>query len=174
MINTEMEKGVVNLQNFVQRHYFGKYRAIVRKVDPKTGKIKAEVPALYGEKMLSPWAMPSMPFAGKKHGVVFLPEEGDGVWIEFEAGNPTVPIWSGFWWGENEKPGPIDEKVRGIITSSDLRFIMDDAKKEIALSHPGGAKITLSDKGITLEFKSASITLSSSGINMNNGAFEVK
>ena len=42
------------------------------------------------------------------------------------------------------------------------------------LSHPGGATITLDDKGITLKFNAASVVLSATGVKFNDGAFEVR
>jgi hypothetical protein len=173
MSTPDLERGVIDLHNFLRDHFFGKYRGTVKEVDQQTARIKAAVPAIYGTGV-SPWAMPCLPFAGKKHGVAFLPEVDDGVWIEFEAGDPDVPIWSGFWWGDNEMPDSLAENVRGIITSEGLEFILDDKNKEIKLVHPGGAEIKLTQNDITIKIGQKSIKLSSSGINMNDGALEVK
>ena len=85
---------------------FGKYRGTVSTVGTADdlGRIKAFIPAVLGEHKESIWIEPAVPFAGNKHGIMFLPEQGDGVWIEFEAGHPWLPIWTGFWWGKNQKP----------------------------------------------------------------------
>ena len=48
--------------------------------------------------------MPSLPFAGPMHGLALLPEVSDGVWIEFEGGDPPRPIWSGCWWRATSAP----------------------------------------------------------------------
>jgi hypothetical protein len=166
MSSADMEKGIVDLHNFINQHYFGKFRGTVEEIDQQNAMIKAKVPVIYGE-ALSPWALPCLPFAGKKHGIAFLPEVGDGVWIEFEAGNPDVPIWTGFWWADGETPAAIAENVRGIITSKDLQFILDDKKKEIRLVHPGGAEIKLAESEILIKIGQSSITLSSSGVDIN-------
>jgi len=85
----------------MQRLY-GKYRGICRdNNDPrKVGRIRAEVPFPLGTgpDAWSVWAWPSLP-----PGVFDVPNEGDGVWIEFEAGDINSPIWSGIWYkGDGE------------------------------------------------------------------------
>jgi hypothetical protein len=156
------------------RHY-GKYRGLVRDVDDplKLGRIRASVPSVYGDQD-SPWALPAVPFAGPAHGLVLLPEVDDGVWIEFEAGDISRPVWTGFWWGSDEMPDPQGEKVRRLVTPNGLTLAMDDDQSTITLSHPGGAKITLTQSGITLEFSSAKLELTASGVSVNSGALEVR
>lgn len=80
-----------------QGKYLGKFRAIVRDHhDPHMrGRIRAEVPYPLGtgEENWSVWALPC--FAP---GQFYIPEEGQGVWIEFENGQASMPIWSGIWY----------------------------------------------------------------------------
>ena len=99
MMTSDMEQKIVELAEFQRGRYFGKYRGLVQDVDDpeNMGRIVAQVPEVYGEEY-SPWALPSVPFAGQNHGFVVLPEVGDGVWVEFEAGDPSRPIWTGCWW----------------------------------------------------------------------------
>ena len=35
-----------------------------------------------------------------------MPEVQVGVWIEFEAGDASRPIWTGCWWASGEMPDP--------------------------------------------------------------------
>lgn len=74
---------------------FGKFRGtVVNTQDPQQrGRIQAHVPALAGREMTS-WALPCAPaqfFA--------VPVVGAGVWIEFEEGDPSLPVWTGCRWG---------------------------------------------------------------------------
>ena len=80
--------------------YFGKYRGtVVNNIDPlKMGRIQIMVPDVLGL-IPSTWAMPCLPIAGKQMGMYAVPQIGDGVWVEFEQGNPDYPIWVGCWWG---------------------------------------------------------------------------
>ena len=48
--------------------------------------------------------MPCVPYAGPKVGFAFLPEIGSGVWIEFEGGDVSYPIWVGGYWRAGEFP----------------------------------------------------------------------
>ena len=70
---------------------FGPYRGIVTDNEDPSGlmRIRARVPDVFGE-LDTPWAMPCVP-----PGVTSVPEMGAFVWIEFEAGDPSHPIWMG-------------------------------------------------------------------------------
>jgi hypothetical protein len=88
MYTHDHERLLVDVAEQTRSRYFGKYRGLVQDVeDPETlGRLRAQVPEVYGDAD-SPWAFPVVPFAGPNHGLVLLPEVGDGVWIEFEAGD---------------------------------------------------------------------------------------
>jgi type VI secretion system secreted protein VgrG len=92
------------LQQLIERldnRYYGKYRGYVSNVtDPEnTGRIKAYVPRLLGEAETG-WCMPCTPYAGPDQGLYAIPDVGAGVWIEFEGGDLSRPLWSGMWWGK--------------------------------------------------------------------------
>jgi uncharacterized protein involved in type VI secretion and phage assembly len=48
------------------------------------------------------WALLCELYTGNGSGAYTVPESGAGVWIEFEAGDVSRPIWSGCWWAENQ------------------------------------------------------------------------
>lgn len=78
---------------------FGKYRGfVVDNNDPmKLRRLKVKVPALFGDEVLD-WAWPCEPYGGLGEvSFVAVPPVGAGVWVEFEAGDPDSPIWSGCW-----------------------------------------------------------------------------
>jgi uncharacterized protein involved in type VI secretion and phage assembly len=82
--------------------FHGKYRGRVEdNNDPlKLGRIQALVPAVDGT--TTNWALPCAPYADPHAGVLLLPPVGSLVWIEFEAGDPNSPIWSGCFWERTE------------------------------------------------------------------------
>jgi len=84
---------------------YGKYRGTVSNVlDPlNQGRLMAFVPEVLGE-MPSGWATPCAPYAGILSGFFSVPSVGAGVWIEFEAGDVSRPIWSGAYWAAGEQP----------------------------------------------------------------------
>jgi hypothetical protein len=91
------------LQQLVDRldqRYYGKYRGYVHRTDDplKLGRLQAIVPRLL-EDTPTGWAMPCTPYAGPDQGLYVVPELGTGVWMEFEGGDLTRPIWAGMWWG---------------------------------------------------------------------------
>jgi Type VI secretion system/phage-baseplate injector OB domain len=145
--------------------FWGKYRGIVTDVSSgdDLGKVTVQVPDVYGADVTM-LAWPCVPFAGPNHGFVVVPEVGDGVWVEFEGGDPSHPIWVGCWWAQNDMPSPSDTNVRTWITSGGLKVVLDDGQSQLSLLHPQGASIVLSDSDITLSIGSTSIKLESSGI----------
>lgn len=101
--------------------FFGKYEATVTDVDDplEIGRVRAIVPEVLGRDVESGWALPCAPFGGgKDRGVLFLPEVGDTVWMEFAAGDIERPIWSGAFWGAPESVGQQDDL--GTATGSEL------------------------------------------------------
>ena len=121
----------------------------------------------------SPWALPSVPFAGAAHGLVLLPQVDDGVWIEFEGGDPSRPIWSGAWWANDELPDPGAPEVFALVTPGGHQFVLDDENSEIRLVHSGGAELVMTDDSITISIGGKQIELTSSSVNINEGSLEV-
>lgn len=84
--------------------FFGKYRGkVTDNKDPLSlGRIQALVPGVFG--MVTNWALPCAPYAGDQVGFYAIPPIGAVVWIEFEGGDPTYPIWSGCFWQTGQVP----------------------------------------------------------------------
>ncbi|WP_419993646.1 phage baseplate assembly protein V [Streptomyces boninensis] len=112
--------------------YLGKYRGrVAANDDPlQIGRIQVNVPDVLGREA-STWAMPCFPMTGPEAGVIAVPQVGAGVWVEFEQGDPSFPIWTGGWYG-NRDEAPDDAVVRS-------------PDHVIVLQTPGGHKIVLSD-----------------------------
>jgi hypothetical protein len=171
----QLEDLVAELAEGQRNRYFGKYRGLVTDIsDPdQLGRIKATVPAVFGENATSPWAMPCVPFAGPDHGLVLLPVVGDGVWIEFEGGNISHPIWSGCWWSSGQMPSPHGETVRLLATTAGRKIVIDDDADEISIIHPGGGEITITADEITLSLGACQIKITATEINLNSGMVKV-
>jgi hypothetical protein len=92
--------------------FFGKYAGVVTdREDPKKiGRLRALVPEVFGKDEPCGWALPCAPWGGgKNRGFFAVPEKGDTVWIEFEAGDPMRPIWAGTFWGAPDSGGGQDD-----------------------------------------------------------------
>ena len=163
--------------------FFGKYRgSVVSNVDPLgKGRLLVSVPDVFGL-LPSSWAMPCVPLAGLQMGILPVPPQGAGVWVEFEQGNPEMPIWVGFFWG-------------GTAELPATAKMLTPAVPALLVETTGKTKVVVSDtpvtpmkgSGVLLQSQSAAITVDTSGVtitaptinltglvNINNGALVVK
>jgi len=172
MQNSELEDHLVELSEWRNSSYFGKYRGLVESVEEgdDLGIISVKVFDVFGPVFVLEKVRPCSPFAGSKHGFVAIPEPGDGVWVEFEAGRMSLPIWTGFWWANGEIPEPKGKLVRSFITTKGHKLLLDDDANEVKLLHAGGAEINLTDSDITVKIGDSSIQLTSSDITLQVGA----
>jgi uncharacterized protein involved in type VI secretion and phage assembly len=164
--------------------YYGIYRGTVtNNIDPlQTGRILAIVPDVSGV-VPTTWAMPAMPIAGKQMGVYVVPQIGAGVWIQFEAGDPDRPVWTGGWWGNvAEVPALALAGVPGnpnIVIGSTLQnsIVVSDLPGPtggIMLKSTTGATLIVNDTGIYIQNgKGASIVMTGPTVTINNGALVV-
>ena len=171
----EFEDRFVELAEFMRTHKFGKYRGIVTDVaeGDDLGYISVIVHEVFGEEFELPRVAPSVPFAGKDHGLVALPEIDDGVWIEFEAGNISKPIWTGFWWADGEMPEPKGKLVRTFITTAGNKLILDDDESEVILLHSDGAEMKMTGSDITLSIGNAKVKMEDGNISLQVGETEM-
>lgn len=168
------EQLIGRMAEFTRQKFFGKYAGVVTDVnDPENmARIKVKVPALL-EDNESLWAMPAVPFAGEKHGLFLLPEVDDSVWVEFEAGSPDRPIWTGCWWRKGELPDPKTTRARVLATSSGHQLVLDEDAKKIRLKHSGGGELLMTDDEISITLGQCSIKIGKSEINVNNGMLKL-
>jgi uncharacterized protein involved in type VI secretion and phage assembly len=127
--------------------YYGKYRGLVSdNNDPRNlGRVKASVRELLGD-VDAGWALPCLPYAGNGEGQFTVPPVGAGVWIEFESGDLSRPIWSGCWWGEGQLPSDnagtaATPPLKIIRSETGLMVTMDDDSQTITVSDSGGSNM---------------------------------
>ncbi len=170
----QAEQLIGDVHEWRRSRFFGKYRGTVKEVldGDDLGKLIVNVPDVY-EDQDSPKAVPCVPFAGPGHGFLVLPETSDGVWVEFEEGDPSRPIWTGYWWADGDIPDPKGPNVRAVVTKQNLKIVLDDDQKQLQILHPGGGEITMTDSSVVIKFGSKKIEISSSGVDVNDGAFKV-
>jgi hypothetical protein len=162
---------LIDVLERLRNRFFGKYRGVVVDVDAATMRVKASVPAVLGQQTCG-WARACVPFAGPKMGFAFLPAIGTGVWIEFEAGDVSYPIWAGCYWHDGEPPSDATASVLAIVTKASQKILLD-AGGTITVSDQNGNTITLDSSGITLQGGGQSVALGSAGVSINNGALGV-
>ncbi|HEX7151250.1 MAG TPA: phage baseplate assembly protein V [Thermoanaerobaculia bacterium] len=137
-----------------EQRYYGKYRGlVVNNDDPLAiARIQATVPELLGGEATG-WALPSLPYAGEKVGLHLVPPPGAGVWIEFEAGDVSRPIWSGCWWSEGQPPAP-SPATKILRSATGLTVALDDDEESITVSDGDGTNF------MTIKSKEGTVTLS--------------
>jgi uncharacterized protein involved in type VI secretion and phage assembly len=167
------DRALEDLLERLRTRFYGKYRGIVSDVDASTMRIKAKVPSVLGETTTG-WCMPCVPYAGPDVGIAFLPESGSGVWIEFEGGDVSYPIWTGGYWREGEVPADAADHVKVIITTQKQKIEFDDDQGSITLSDNNGNTVTLDNSGITLTNSQSTVVVDSTSVSVNNGALEVQ
>lgn len=154
--------------------FYGKYRGIVSEVDASTCRIKAKVPAVLGD-VVSGWCAPCVPYAGRQVGIVFLPETGSGVWIEFEGGDVSFPVWVGCYWRDGEVPAGTAADVKMIVTVAKHKLILADGEEpSIKITDANENTVTLDETGITISKGGQQIVIGEESVSVNDGALEVK
>jgi uncharacterized protein involved in type VI secretion and phage assembly len=156
----------------LRNRFFGKYRGSVTEIDDATLRIKAKVPAILGEQATG-WCVACVPYAGPAVGMAFLPEVGAGVWIEFEGGDVSYPIWSGCYWREGEYPEDAKGAVKVIVTKGGSKFVLDDDAGTISITDGNDNEITIDSSGIKLVRKSKSVAIGDSSVKINDSSLEV-
>jgi uncharacterized protein involved in type VI secretion and phage assembly len=166
------DAALVDVLERLRNRFFGKYRGVVDQVDAATMRIKAKVPAVLGDQV-SGWARACTPYAGNGYGYAFLPEAGAGVWIEFEGGDASLPIWSGCYWHDGEAPSDATSTVMALVTSAGQKLLFDVDQGSITIEDQNGNTITLDDSGITLSRGGQSVVIDDGSVSVNDGALEV-
>jgi uncharacterized protein involved in type VI secretion and phage assembly len=171
------------------KQYFGKYGGtVINNIDPEQrGRLQVMVPAVTSL-IPSTWAEACVPLAGPTGppmGVYMVPPIGAGVWVEFEEGDPSRPIWTGCRWGSQADIPPLarlgNPADPNIVIQSLMQhtFEISDMPPTpvtggLILKSATGAMIVVNDSGIYIQNgKGASITLIGPTVMINNGALSI-
>ena len=172
MNDLSLQGDMIEILERLRGRFFGKYRGTVTQVDESTLRLKAKVPAVFPDGSETGWCRPCVPYAGDGVGIAFLPEEKAGVWIEFEGGDVSFPIWSGCYWRDDEIPSDATPTVKAIITAGGNKLILDDDATSITVSDSNDNTVTLDSSGITNDSSAASVVVGNT-VSINDGAMEV-
>lgn len=165
------EQLLSDLAERILHRFYGKYRGVVTQVDGETMRLKAKVLAVLGNQETG-WAMPCVPYAGPQVGVAFLPERGSGVWIEFEGGDVSFPIWTGCYWRTGEFPEEATAESKAIITKK-VKLVLNDSQTTSTWKDANDNTVTLDSNGIVLERGGKNVKIDTGKVAANDGAWEV-
>ena len=137
--------------------FYGKYRGTVTDNQDSLarGRVKVQVPQVLGDAEV--WALPCVPYAGKDVGFFAMPKKGAMVWVEFEAGDASYPIWTGSswalgevrYWMRSQAESACCERAlitRSLPPSADLEPVRDGKGIQAVLPWTGGPAVCTSVK----------------------------
>lgn len=141
--------------------------------DPK-GLGRIRVKFQWQQSGATPWLRLVSPHGGTDKGFYFIPEAGEEVWVDFEGGNPEVPVVLGAVYNGNAKTGFGDSQnnLKVIKTRSGHLIRLDDTD--------GAESITITDKSgniVTMDTSAQSINIAAMEnitINAKNISFTAK
>jgi hypothetical protein len=145
---------VTVLATDLNRHagkFYGKYSGTAVDVaDPeRLGRVKVSVPSVYPPD-LQVWARPC--FAP---GHFFVPSAGAAVWVEFEAGDPSYPLWVGTWYPQGTVPPEADKpSAVGHVVHTPAGHVVEltdeDGKEKLVIRHKLDSFVSIDEKGSIL------------------------
>lgn len=176
------------------RPFWGKYRGtVIDNEDPlMLGRLQVSAPQVLGE-VLTAWAMPCVPYAGRQVGFYMMPPVGAAVWVEFEGGDLDYPIWSGCFWREGERPAAAELPTMRMIQTTSGKLVFNDLPGEggftlstvdpavsvpitITASTQGvsftiaDVRIGMTEAGVTITAEPASLVLEAAGVTLAHGS----
>lgn len=119
---------VANGLEGIHRYYSIYPGQVVQNVDPKElNRLKVFVPGVQGGICL--WALPRHQHGSQNTGFKYLaPKIGDWVWVSFEQGAATHPLWEYHSWAKQETPVALrNPNTAGIVLPCGLQMIVNDS-----------------------------------------------
>ena len=168
-----MEEVLTQVAQEVQRRAYGKYRGfVIDNDDPeKRARLRVTVPSVLGTEPTS-WALPCLPFGGlADQGWFSVPENDAQVWVEFEEGDISRPIWTGtFWRQQSDVPSEAavsPPTTRLFKTPAGHLLQLDDKEGEerFFLHHPAGTELEINKDGnvVLTDAGGSTVTLDAQG-----------
>jgi hypothetical protein len=160
--------------------YRGLFRGVVvDNIDPlELNRLLVAVPTLPA--LSESFAMPCAPFGGMQAGMVLTPPIGANVWVEFENGDPSYPIWTGCFWTEGQKPllaelptqqffgtGSFNVQVNDIVGEAELLATLAEPGFELPLvlsANTEALTLTIADVVLTITPEEASLLMEPSNV----------
>jgi uncharacterized protein involved in type VI secretion and phage assembly len=145
MITNDREQVIARLVERVEGRFFGKYRGqVTDNNDPDNlGRIKAKVPRVLSDEE-SGWALPAFIYGGaSEQGLFALPDVGAGVWIEFEGGDLSYPVWTGTWYTSGAIPESAQPGKKVLKTKSGHKIVLDDDGGTLEVTDSNANTVTM-------------------------------
>lgn len=128
--------------------YYSSYRAfVIDNEDPENlSRLILKIPDVTGNNIHPKWAWPKNCYSGKNYGINIIPEKNTMVWVTFEYGDPSRPLWEHGYYGKEEKPEEFkDLKNFAFKTPGGHLIELDDTKKELRIRTINGKTLVERD-----------------------------
>jgi hypothetical protein len=131
--------------------YPGLYVGRVKQVQVEgqaPGCIQVSIPTIFGDDNPEFFqiARPCFPY-----GHFFVPKVEDEVWLAFEHGDPTSPVWLGVWYTQSSAPEPTDPTSQepGVIETKPAHpIVLEISDERIQIKSKG--RIAIDATSLTL------------------------
>lgn len=172
MIGSRKKNPIIDLFKSMINHglenmgrYYSVYRAwVYDNNDPEhLQRLKLIIPDVGGTQAYDYWAFTKNTFYGPGYGMQLLPQQGDVVWVEFEGGNPSVPVWSHGHPAKKEMPKDDkdlqDPNCYWFVTPRGHKIKINDTKNYIHIETRLGEYVEINENGISVVTKNKEISL---------------
>jgi len=107
-----------------------------------------------------------VPYAGIGQGLFALPPIGADVWVEFEAGDPNYPVWTGCFWEEDELPAAAEAGYAFVkeLQSEFAQLALNDTPET------GGVTLSVTDPAVDVPVV---LEMTSTGLSITVGAMSL-
>ena len=157
----------------VRNRFYGKYRGVVTDVDASHHAHQGLSAVGAAADRRPDGACHAFPTPVRRSAFVMLPEVGSGVWIEFEGGDVSYPIWVGMYWRSGEMPSAASADGEEHHHHRQARSRSTTTRGSITLTDAQQNTVVLDSSGVTSTSGSSNVAIGASGVNVNNGALEV-
>ena len=155
LLRDEVQRDAVTmLRSDLNRHagkFYGKYSGSVVDIadTDQLGRVKVSVPSVYGPN-IQDWARPCF-----SPGHFFVPPVGAAVWVEFEAGDPSYPLWVGTWYPTGTIPPEADKpSATGRVVHTPAGHLVElsdeNGKEKLVIRHMLDSFVSIDEKGSVL------------------------
>lgn len=145
MTISHTDEVLARLIQHVEGRYYGKYRGhVTDNNDPgDLGRIKATVPRVLGVEETG-WALPAFIYGGaSEQGFFAVPDVGAGVWVEFEGGDLSYPIWTGTWYTNGAIPESAQAGKKVLKTRTGHKLVLDDDGGTLEITDSNGNTVSM-------------------------------
>ena len=133
------------------RRYYSFYEgSVVDNKDPENlGRLKIKCPKVYGDKSPNKWVFPKGIIGGNKHGLSWLPNEGDPIYISFREGDVNFPVWEYGWTLSNQNTPNTEIGKYSLVTPNGNRIDLNDNNNDIIITQKDGLAVKIDNKTIS-------------------------